>query len=195
LYYQRALYIRHLVPVDDENFTFFGWRVHGAEFPGGYPHKNGPEAIDMDGQTKRDCAYEHIQRAPDDWQAQGSQYGGIAVHERDHLGSTDGGVAMMRQGLRNILDGNAPAAWPKPAQEEPEGSKIRNVYAFDSLLQIPQLSDPDADWNMMGDLGKQLTAAVIEIADAQFDQAERDKQTRLKTKAIEAEFLARYSVN
>tara|TARA_B100000029_G_scaffold346279_1_gene338662 strand:+ start:1954 stop:2121 length:168 start_codon:yes stop_codon:yes gene_type:complete len=55
-------------------------------------------------------------------------------------------------------------------------------------LQIPQLSDSQADWNMMGELGEQLAAAIIEIADAQYDQAERDKQTRSKTKEIEAEF-------
>jgi len=195
LYYQRALYIRHLVPVDDENFTFFGWRVHGDEFPGGFPEKNRPGMIDMDGQTKRDIDYEEIQRAPDDWQAQGSQYGGIAVHQRDHLGSTDGGVAMMRRGLRNILDGNAPAAWPKPASEEPDGPKIRNVYAFDSLLQIKELPDSDADWEMMADLGKELTAAVIEIGDSLDDQAERDRQTRARTKEIELEYQARYKTN
>tara|TARA_A100001037_G_scaffold306130_1_gene349425 strand:+ start:7067 stop:7255 length:189 start_codon:yes stop_codon:yes gene_type:complete len=62
-------------------------------------------------------------------------------------------------------------------------------------LQIPQLSDSQADWNMMGELGEQLTAAIIEIADAQYDQAERDKQTRSKTKEIEAEFQARFNAN
>ena len=195
LYYQRALYIRHLVPVDDENFTFFGWRVHGDEFPGGYPEENRPGMIDMDGQTKRDIDYEEIQRAPDDWQAQGSQYGGIAVHQRDHLGATDSGVAMMRRGLKNILDGNAPAAWPKPASEEPDGPKTRNVYAFDSLLQIKQLPDPDADWEMMADLGKELTAAVIEIGDSLDDQAERDRQTRARTKEIESQYRARHKTN
>ncbi|GEM_PF-2720553 len=48
---------------------------------------------------------------------------------------------------------------------------------------------------MMGELGEQLTAAIIEIADAQYDQAERDKQTRSKTKEIEAEFQARFNAN
>ena len=195
LYYQRALYIRHLVPIDDENFTYFGWRVHGDEFPGGYPEKNGPGVIDMDGQMKRDCAYEEIQRTPDDWQAQGSQYGGIAVHERDHLGTTDGGVAKMRQCLRNILNGNAPEAWPKPASEEPDGPKTRNVFAFDALLQIKKRHEPQADREMMAELGKELTAVVIEIADDVDDQAERDRQTRARFKEIEASYRAKYNAN
>ena len=195
LYHQRALYIRHLVPVDDENFTFLGWRVYGDEFPGGFPEKNAPGMIDMDGQMKRDVDYKEIQRAPDDWQAQGSQYGGIAVHQRDHLGATDVGVAMMRRGLKNILDGNAPAAWLAPASEEPDGPKTRNVYAFDSLLKIKQLPDPDGDWEMMAELGRELTAAVIEIADSLDDQAERDRQTRARTQDIESEYRSRYKTN
>lgn len=102
---------------------------------------------------------------------------------------------MMRQGLRNILDGNAPAAWPKPVCEEPDGPRIRNVYAFDSLLQIQQLADPEADWNMMAELGKELTAAIIAIADSVDDQVVRNEQTRERTKAIEAEYRAKYNGN
>lgn len=194
LYYQRALYMRRLVPLDDETCCFFGWRVHGEGFPGGYPEKNGPGVIDMDGQVKRDD-YEETQRAPDDWQAQGSQWGGVGRHGIEHLGWTDGGVALFRRTYKNILDGKLPGVYPKPASEEPDGPKTRNVYSCDSLIQVREQPDWESDRKMMAALGKDMTDTVMELAESIDDQAERDKQLRARFKEIEAEYQARYNAN
>ena len=191
VYYQRAFYIRRLVPLDDDNCIYFGWRVHGDEFPGGYPDKNGPGTIDIDGQVKRDD-YEATQRYPGDWEAQGSQWGGTTRHAIEHLGSTDGGVALTRQALRNILDGKAPAAWPKPASGETDGSMARNIYSFDSVLKISRLPDPEADRNMMGELGEEMTDIVIDAVDRLPVQA-RKEHIVSRFKEIEAAYRAKYN--
>ena len=192
LYYQRALYMRRLVPVDDDHCTFFGWRVHGDEFPGGDPSRNGPGTICMDGQMKRpETDHAEIQREPDDYQAQGTQWGGATLHKAEHLGGTDVGIALLRRTYRNILDGKMPEAWPKPASEEPDGPKTRNIYSFDTLARIKRLPDNQADRKMMAELGKEMTETVMEIADSLDDQAERDKRVRARFAEIEAAYQAK----
>jgi len=194
LYYQRALYMRFTVPVDDEHNIVYGWRVHGEGFPGGFPEQNGPGRVDMDGQVNRDdqLSFAEIQRTPDDYQMQGTLWGGttLPVHKSEHLGTSDIGVALMRQTFRNILDGTVPEAWPTPAREEPEGPKTRNIYSFDALVKIKELSETEADRKMMGELGKDMTQAVMEIADRTNDQSKRDQLTRARLKEIEARYQA-----
>ena len=195
LYHQRALYMRFTVPVDDEHNIVFGWRVHGDGFPGGYPELNGPGRVDMDGQVNRDdvMSVEDIQRTPDDYQMQGTLWGGqtLPAHKSEHLGASDIGVALMRRTFRSILDGKIPEAWPKPASEEPDGPKTRNIYSFDALVNVKELADPKADWKMMSELGKEMTEAMIEIADSVDDQAERDRQARARLMEIEAAYQAK----
>ena len=195
LYFQRALYMRFTVPTDDEYMVVYGWRVHGDDFPGGYPERNGPSRIDMDGQVDRagTHSYEDMQRTPDDFQAQGRLWGGgtLPFHKSEHLGLTDRGVALMRHTFRDILDGKVPEARPTPASEEPDGPKTRNIYSFDSLVQVKQLADDAADWDMIGELGREMTDAVIEIAESTDDQAERDRLSRTRMAEIEAAYQAR----
>ena len=196
LYYQRALYMRFTLPVDDEHNIVYGWRVHGDGFPGGYPEQNGPGRVDMDGQISRDnqLSFEEIQRSPDDYQMQGTLWGGatLPLHKKEHLGTSDIGVALMRRTFRNILDGSVPEAWPTPASEEPEGPKTRNIYSFDAMVRVREQADWDADRKMMGRLGKELTEAVIEIAENTSDQPERDRVTRERFKEIEKNYQASY---
>ena len=196
LYYQRALYMRFTLPVDDEHNIVYGWRVHGDGFPGGYPERNGPGRVDMDGQISRDnqLSFEEIQRSPDDYQMQGTLWGGatLPLHKKEHLGTSDIGVALMRRTFRNILDGSVPEAWPTPASEEPEGPKTRNIYSFDAMVRVREQANWDTDRKMMGRLGKELTEAVIEIAENTSDQTERDRVTRERFKEIEKNYQASY---
>ena len=148
----------------------------------------------MDGQVNRDdqLSFEEIQRTPDDYQMQGTLWGGttLPVHQNEHLGTSDIGVALMRQTFRNILDGTVPEAWPTPAREEPEGPKTRNIYSFDALVKVKELPQTDADRKMMGEMGNDMTQAVIDIADRTNDQSERDQLTRERLKEIEARYQA-----
>lgn len=196
LYYQRALYMRFTVPIDDENNIVLGWRVHGEGFPGGNPEEMGPGRTDMEGQVDRadTLSYEEMQRTPDDFQAQGTLWGGqtLPFHKSEHLGSTDRGVTLMRKTFRNILDGKVPEAFPKPASEEPDGPKARIIYSFDSLVRVKELPDKEADFEMIGKLGRDMAVAAIEVAESTDDQAERDQRTKAAIKEVEAAYQAKH---
>lgn len=195
LYYQRTLYMRFTVPIDDENNIVVGWRVHGDGFPGGYPEKLGPGRTDMDGQVDRadTISHEEMQRTPDDFQAQGTLWGGqtLPFHKSEHLCRSDLGVTMLRRTFRNILDGKVPEALPKPATEEPDGAKVRNIYSFDALVRVKALADKQADFKMIGALGRDMADAAIEVAESTDDQAMRDQRTKAVIKELEAAYQAK----
>jgi len=192
LYYQRTFHFRRPVPIDDENTLFIGWRLHGDDFPGSDWTLNGPGTTDMDGQVKRDD-YEQTQRFPDDWNAQGSQWGGVARHTIEHLGKTDAGIALTRRVLRNILDGNVPHAWPTPAREQPDGPEITKVYSQDSLLKLPRHPDPATDVKLMHQVGEEMTDAIVDAADRFDDPVEHRDQVIARFKELEIEYRAKFA--
>ena len=181
---------------DDENNNVLGWRVHGEGFPGGNPDLMGPGRTDMEGQVDRadTLSYEEMQRTPDDFQAQGTLWGGqtLPFHKSEHLGSSDRGVTLMRKTYRNILEGKVPEAFPKPATEEPDGPKARVIYSFDSLVNVNELPDKKADFEMIGALGKDMADVAVEIAERTDDQTERDRLTKAAIKKVEAAYQAKY---
>ena len=139
-------------------------------------------------------SYEEMQLTPDDFQAQATLWGGqtLPYHHSEHLGTTDRGVTLMRKTYQNILDGKVPEAFPKPATEEPDGPKARINYSFDSVVNVKALTDKDADFEMIGKLGKDMADAAIEVAESTDDQAERDQKTKAAIKAVEAAYQAKY---
>ena len=98
----------------------------------------------------------------------------------------------MRKTFRNILDGKVPEAFPKPATEEPDGPKARINYSFDSLVSVKELPDKEADFEMIGKLGKDMAAAAMEVAESTDDQAERDQRTKAAIKAVEAAYQEKH---
>ena len=195
LYYQRALYMRFTLPVDDEHNVVYGWRVHGPGFPGGDPSLMGPNSTDMEGQVNRPhLSQEEIQKTPDDFQAQGTLWGGqtLPYHGKEHMGTSDVGVALMRKTFRDILDGKIPEAFPKPASEEPDGPTVRKIYSFDSLVNVPELPDKDADFEMIGKLARDMADAAIAVAESTDDQGERDEKTKEAIKAVEAAYREKH---
>ena len=196
LYFQRTLHMRFCVPTEDKNNIVFGWRVHGEGFPGGDPEMAGPGSTDMEGQVDRADAlsYEEMQRTPDDFQAQGFLWGGqtLPFHKSEHLGRVDVGVALQRRTFRNILDGKVPEAYPKPASEEPDGPKARNIYSFDALLSVKALPDKQADFNMLGEIAREVADAAIDVAESTNDQADRDRRTKAVIKELEASYQANH---
>ena len=109
----------------------------------------------------------------------------------DHLGSTDRGLTLMRKTFKNILDGKVPEAFPKPASEEPDGPKARVNYSFDALVNVKELPDPDADFEMVGRLGREMANVAMEVADSTQDQGLRDAKTKAAIKAVEAAYQAK----
>ncbi|MCZ6895472.1 MAG: hypothetical protein O7H40_15680 [Gammaproteobacteria bacterium] len=149
----------------------------------------------MDGQVDRadTLSYEEMQRTPDDFQAQATLWGGqtLPFHKSEHLGSTDRGVTLMRKTFRNILDGKVPEAFPKPASEEPDGPKSRINYSFDSLVSVKALPDKEADFKMIGELGRDMAVAAMDVAESTNDQAERNQSTIAAIKEVEATYRAK----
>ena len=103
------------VPLDDTNCRTIGWRHFGdLSDPRGIGNETevGLESVDFMGQTA-DRPYDERQRIPGDFDAQVSQRF-IAVHAREHLVSSDGGVSLvrklLRKGVRELAAGNDPVA-------------------------------------------------------------------------------------
>ncbi|MCY4496347.1 MAG: hypothetical protein OXC14_03595, partial [Rhodospirillaceae bacterium] len=190
----RTLHCRRPVPIDDGNPLFIGWRIYGDDFPGGDWTRNGPGTTDMDGQVKR-YDYEETQRFPDDWNAQGSQWGGVTRHSIEHLGKTDIGIALTRRVLRSILDGGLPHAWPVPASEQPDGPPLTKIYSQDSLLKLPRHRDSKVDSRLMHELGEDMTRAIIESADRVDDQAVHRDAVVARFKELELEYREKFAGN
>jgi nitrite reductase/ring-hydroxylating ferredoxin subunit len=158
-YFQRTFYIRAVVPNDDENTTILSWRIAGeGEFSGGDPDHNGWNKVDFDGQVEQPN-YELKQREPGDWEAQTGQRA-ISVHALEHLGTTDAGVALLRRGLRNILAGKVPGAYPPDAQ-----APQRNIYSSNTVLRIARRPDPEAERAHSITVGRAVSD-LVQLADS-----------------------------
>ena len=113
VWFARAALTAWVVPVDDTKSIVFGWRHYNDELDlagKGDPSKCGINSVDFLGQTGA-RTYEETQRTPSDFEVLNSQ-GRIAIHALEHLANSDGGVAllrqMLRQAIRNLRDGREP---------------------------------------------------------------------------------------
>ena len=186
-YYNAAIYLRQHVPVDDQRSILFGWRAYGTDRTIGPDHtQNGWNLTDVDGQTQRP-SYEEAQRKAGDFEAQGSIWYGVARPETEHRGTTDTGVVMIRRLLREILEGEMPAAWPKPTGSNGGKPKVWKVLAQDSVINVKRRTDADEDWDLLTTVGEEITDVVIEGSD-RFDGDERVDWIVARIKEIEAKY-------
>lgn len=182
-FFQRTFWARRVVPIDDENCTFFTWRLASeeGEFAGGDVKRNGWNSIDFDGQV-RQSSYEARQRTPGDWEAQTGQRS-IAVHKLERLGTTDAGVVKLRHALRDMLAGKVAL----PPSEGSLGTKVpENVYSSNNVFRIHRLDDPAADAEQTRSVSRALAAAIVE-ADAA-PTAERRRLIVERLQAIERQY-------
>ncbi len=156
----RVSITRWNVPVDDTHCCLFGWR-HFNEVvdPDGLGDENrvGLNAIDFYGQTGG-RPYAEMQRNPGDWEVITSQRL-IAVHAREHLGTTDTGVAMLRRLLREAVRADDPVA--QAGIVKANGGEAIPTYTYDTFLHLPQRTDRD-DTAVIRDVGKRVTDIVVE---------------------------------
>jgi phenylpropionate dioxygenase-like ring-hydroxylating dioxygenase large terminal subunit len=184
LYFQRALWSRWITPRDDTSAIYLGWRHFGNEYPGGREEECGLGKIDMPGQVKvKD--YEESQRFPGDWEAQASQRS-IAVHSLEHMGTTDGGVALIRKALRDALHGNAPKAWPNPNPNGVVEAKPVNLYTEDTVLKIPPTGEYKKEWALLGEVGDRVSDIIFD-AD-RLSGRERIDHVQKELKELEASY-------
>ena len=189
-YFAGIGHVRWHVPHDDTHASVFGIRHFNAESDPkskGDPLKLGVGGGDfLFGQTG-DRSDEVRHRYPGDWDVVSSQRP-IAVHAKENLASSDRGVAMLRKMCRDALHDRVPDAWPKPANG---GETRRRGYTNDTIFNVPALDDAEADFTMLEDIGRQVTAIIVD----QSLEPGKDRRGEVKKrlKALEKEFQRQMS--
>jgi phenylpropionate dioxygenase-like ring-hydroxylating dioxygenase large terminal subunit len=161
-YFGRPGLTRWVVPTDDTNTMVIAWRHYNdRDDPQhqGDPHEVGVGKTDFFGQSG-DRRYEERQRTPGDYEAWCSQ-GPITSHKREHLATTDRGVALLRRKLReevqNLQKGVEPT---RPTVLN--GSHIP-TYGGDTILRIPANGGDDV--KLIEEVSGKIAAAYIAFQD------------------------------
>ncbi len=182
-YFGRVSLTRWVVPVDDTHSWIFGLR-HFNEVVDplhqGREDLCGHDSVDFVGQDGN-RPYEERQRNPGDWDAQVSQRP-IAVHDLEHKGSTDVGVAMLRRVLRRVIRGETRPVIPTG---DAGGQKVMYTYSHDTVLRVP-LRDDLHDEDVQRDVGRRVMDA-IKSGDAVPDAEAREIHVVERLKEIEAD--------
>ena len=166
----RTSLTKWVVPIDDTNSRKFGWRHFNDKdevLRQGNRDEVGWESVDFYGQTAHRSPEER-QSNPGDWEAWVSQ-GPINVHQREYLGTTDEGVAMLRAKLRRDIRAVAKG---KPISR-PEGTPDAPVptYGGDTVVRVPKRNQDDRQ--MMAQV-QQEVAAIYFSADHLTGEARAD---------------------
>ena len=135
-FFNRASVTRWSVPIDDTNSWIFGYRHFNdvVDTAGiGKEEECGIDTVDFLGQTGN-RSYEERQREPGDWDVLVGQRP-IAIHDLEHLGTTDRGVAMWRRLLREGIRGDGKFT-SKPVTWGYAGDPV-HTYTHDTALEIP----------------------------------------------------------
>jgi nitrite reductase/ring-hydroxylating ferredoxin subunit len=96
--------------------------------------------------------YQEMQREPGDYEAQIGQ-GPIAIHAREHLATSDRGVAMMRRGIREAIEAVQEGKDPPNVFRD---GKLVPTYAGDTALRVPKVADAAADAELLRQAGRDL---------------------------------------
>ena len=147
---------RWITPIDDTHCMTIGWR-HCNDIVD--PDRRirtdqiGVETVDFFGQTPA-RPYEDRQKEPGDWDAQVSQRP-MSVHALENLGTTDVGVALLRQNVQRGVRALNEGASLRPL---PVKDGVLSTYAHDTVLRCPQKTNDDqAVLGRIGDTVTQIT--------------------------------------
>jgi hypothetical protein len=140
------------VPVDDTHTKAFMFRYVAEDAP------RNPTGSQLRTSDSLDRTYEDRQREPGDYEAQESQRP-IAVHEREHLATSDLGVVyvrkLLREGIKAVQRGEDPTRVPaRPGLSIP-------TYCRNTILRIPPAATPEADRELIRNTARQQVAALL----------------------------------
>jgi len=155
-YFGRPGLTRWVTPVDDTNTVVIAWRhFNDRDDPQsmGRPEDVGVGKTDFYGQGG-DLPYEVRQDSPGDWDAWCS-LGPITSHEREHLGTTDKGIALLRRRLRLAIEDLARGV--EPVRPEPRDGLPVPTVGGDTILRIPP--DGTDDREMIRRVCREVAAA------------------------------------
>src|SRR5262249_9497195 len=148
---------RWIVPLDDTSTMLIELR-HISETEGVVtPDWWADRGIMLPGQLAADT-YEESQRRPQDFEAQVSQRP-IAVHGPEHTGTTDPGLAMLRnqirRGIRAVKEGSDPVGVFR------DGGGTIPTYCNDTVVQVPPAKTPELDRRLLRETGRRLAEDYI----------------------------------
>jgi len=146
----RPVVIRWAVPVDDTQTMNFEL----AQVDPAWGLTPGQIARPGFGQWA-DRPYEERQRHPGDYDAQSSQRT-IAIHDLEHLASTDRGVIMLRKIVRDGIRAVEAGARPRGVSLE-AGEPIR-THCQDTVVKLPAAATPDDDRALLRHTGRRVVA-------------------------------------
>jgi len=139
------------VPVDDRNMMNIRIRRMRED-------EELPERVNFGQEAHR--PYEERQRKPGDYEARCSIYDGLAVHAQEHLATTDRGVIMLRnvvrEGVKAVQNGHD----PKGINRDP--GTIIPTYSNERLLRIAQASTPDEDKKLLREIGQKVAQHTLQ---------------------------------
>ena len=143
------------VPVDDYNTVNLRVR-HYTEEEWARPQR--PPVLTF-GQSEENRTYEERQRMPSDFDAFTNIHWGLSRHGLEHLSTTDRGVIMLRNqvrdGIRAVQAGNDP-------RELVRNSDVVRTYANDTVVRVPPASTEEADTQLVRETGRRVAQAYID---------------------------------
>ena len=173
-YFGRPVFTRWVVPVDNENTRVIAWANFGPRSDEARPEWMTPESIEIiEGAELRTRPRAQALRKPGDYEAFVSM-GAITRHGKEHLATSDKGVALFRRRLRNDIRAveqggqlgrrSEPQPWP--------------TYAGDTVLTIAKADDDEA-------LVRGVCDEVVEIL-RQADDTVGEQRDEAVTRALHA---------
>ena len=178
-YFGRNAFFRWCLPIDDTHTKVVAWANFG-ERSDPVEWKT-PENIEIMEQGELfDRPYEEVQRRPADYEALVGQ-GAIVVHAKEHMGTSDKGVALFRRRLRRDI--RALQEGRQPVQPTKLGPAPIPTWAGDTVLHSPARDGMDDR-----ELRAQMFARLFEIYrdSARLRGNERDQFIMERLKALEA---------
>lgn len=153
-FFPRVGITKWTVPVNNTHCKIIAWRHFNDTLDvdnKGDPGAVGLNRVDFVGQTGVERSYEDGQRMPGDYEAQVSQ-GPITIHDDEHLGQTDIGVARYRRLLRNAIRALTRGIEPAVAKRNAEG--LIPTMAGDVIVRVPE--HPTDDIRLQREFGKKV---------------------------------------
>ncbi|TFL15569.1 aromatic ring-hydroxylating dioxygenase subunit alpha [Pusillimonas caeni] len=142
-------YLLHwATPIDDTSFRELGWLIETDDM------KFTDEIVQqLHFGMMDDRPMEERQRTPGDYDAQVSQ-GAVHLRAREHLGTSDRGVAMFRRMLRVGIDDVRKGKDPKGLHRD-EGQVIR-TYTQNAVVACPASNDPAEEKRQFSELSQRV---------------------------------------
>ncbi len=178
-YFGRNTFFRWCLPVDDTNTKVVAWANFGARAdPVQYNNPQDIERLEQGELFNR--PHDEVQRNPGDYVAMVGQ-GPIVIHAKEHMGTSDRGVAMFRRRLRKEI--RALADGVEPRQPMDSGPAPIPTWSGDTVLRIPAIANSDDHALAVDTLAK-----VVEILGegGKIRGAQRDDLIVAQLKALEA---------